>query len=82
MVPGKKRAKRVTLTSANVVKQATGPGKKSKKRLELEKGKPFNEKDLKIKSAELSMHFSPVFLLFSRQFHGFQHRIFPQKFIK
>ena len=34
--------------------------KKSKKRLELEKGKPFNEKDLKIKSAELSMHFSPV----------------------
>ena len=47
MVPGKKRAKRVTLTSANVVKQATGPGKKSKKRLELETGKPFNEKDLK-----------------------------------
>ena len=28
MIPGKKRAKRVTLTSANVVKQATGPGKK------------------------------------------------------
>ena len=31
--------------------------KKSKKRLELEKGKPFNEKDLKIKSAELSSVF-------------------------
>ena len=42
--PWQKRAKRVTLTSANVVKQATGPGKKKQKEAWTWKGKALQRK--------------------------------------